>query len=156
MSDIQKSNSDETYLLKECDKLNNELENLLTEIRSREKYSLTILAVLSAWIFKEKIDNPGCQNLILNILGFVPLVDVLLYGISAKYLYKNIIWIGEYLMKIENHFLQKLNSESKKDFGWEKHFNSKKKESKFVEITVTIWIFQLVLAISVCLLNLFL
>jgi hypothetical protein len=35
-----------TYLAKEFDKLNKELETLLQDTRSREKYSLTIIAVL--------------------------------------------------------------------------------------------------------------
>ena len=48
MTDNQKN-----FLLKEYDKLKNEVAKLLEETRTREKYSFTIISVVAAWVFTE-------------------------------------------------------------------------------------------------------
>jgi hypothetical protein len=76
MTDNQKD-----FLLKEYDKLNNEVAKLLEETRTREKYSLTIISAVAAWIFTEIIKYPHDSNITQNfffpikhLMSLIPLV----------------------------------------------------------------------------------
>ena len=131
------------YLKKEYDKLNKEIENLLTEIRSRERYSLTIIAGISAWVFTNLCKTNG---LLITAVSFIPLLTTLAYGISVKYLYKNINWIGLYLRKIEDHFMEEFKDKNGFTFGWENYFDTVNKK-EFVTVTKGIWYFQLLISI---------
>jgi hypothetical protein len=134
------SPSQESYLKSEVEKLNKELEKLLEETRSREKYSLTIIAGIAAWVFTN-LSFPK-DLLIIKAVSCIPLITTLIYGISVRFLYENILWIGIYLRKIEDHFLK-----DSIEFGWEKFLTVENKKRKFVRTTTGIWIFQLLLAI---------
>src|SRR5579863_532259 len=103
MTDNQKE-----FLLKEYDKLNNEVAKLLEETRTREKYSLTIISIVSAWIYTEILKKPNDNVipltdlvLLVRLLSWIPLTITFFYGVSVLLLYKNISWIGDYLHKIE-------------------------------------------------------
>lgn len=145
------SSSQEDYLKLEAAKLNSEVEKLLEESRSREKYSLTIIAAIAAWIFTHLHDtNIG----LLKIVSCIPLVTTLIYGVSVKYLYDNIKWIGEYLKKIEDYFLENGRDNDNNILGWEKYFDSENKKGKFVKVTWAIWLLQILLAIVVLILTL--
>jgi hypothetical protein len=140
---VSLSTSQNEYLTSEVAKLNNEVEKLLAETRSREKYSLTILAAVSVWVFT----NLNAHNAtLLKAVSFIPLVTTLVYGISVKYLYDNIKWIGIYLRRIEDHFLGDAK-DNQGPWGWEKYFDSENKKLKFIRVTWGIWILQLLLAI---------
>jgi hypothetical protein len=131
----------ETYLLMESNKLNQEIENLLAECHSRERYSLTILGITSAWIFSNLC---SIEHSLLIAVSVIPLITTIFYGVSVKYLYKNIEWMGDYLSKIEKSFLPDDTS----GFGWERYFNSENRKSKFISITNIIWGFQIGLALA--------
>jgi hypothetical protein len=144
------------FLLKEYDKLNNEVAKLLEETRTREKYSLTIIAAVAAWIFTEIIKLPTEVNIkrtdlvpLLKLLSWIPLVITFLYGISVLLLYKNIKWIGKYLLEIENKFIIDLETSQGKKFGWEKYFDDKNRKAYFVSWTWVFWILQLAIAIAI-------
>jgi len=127
------------YIMAEYDKLNKELESILKEIRSRERYSLTIVAVVAVWFF----DHIGTVDKSLLIpISFIPLVTTILYGLSVKFLSTNINWIREYLFKIEHHVLPG----NPNGFGWEKHFAKKNEERPYLKISIIIWIVQLALS----------
>jgi hypothetical protein len=159
MQDNQKE-----FLLKEYDKLNNEVAKLLEETRTREKYSLTIISLVAAWIYTEIIKYPKDNNIpkdvfipIIQLLSWIPLVITFLYGISVLLIYKNIKWIGGYLSIIEATFINNLEYTEKdektgkietKIFGWEKYFDEKNRKSYFVIWTWIFWILQIIIAIA--------
>jgi hypothetical protein len=154
---ISKSNrtvSVDEYLMKEFEKLNMETEKLLEEIRSREKYSLTIIAIVSTWVYTEKISH-GYDSLLLKLVGCIPFLIVCIYGFSVKYLYENIKWKGKYLRKIEDHFLNGFSDKFDNPFGWEKYFFTANRENKFVKITYSFWIIQVIMAFFLVILVLF-
>jgi hypothetical protein len=146
----------QTYLLKEFDKLNAEIAKLLEETRSREKYSLTIIAVVSAWIYKESFDIKCSNNhskddfiSLIHTLSWIPLITTFFYGISVLFLYKNIKWIGQYLLKIENIFLDNFKDQNDVVMGWEKYFEGENRKKNFVIWTQVFWILQILIAILV-------
>lgn len=150
MTDSQKN-----YLLKEYDKLNNEVAKLLEETRSREKYSLTLISIVSTWIYTEIIKFPKDIGIkkdsfipIIHLLSWIPLAITLLYGISVLLIYKNIKWIGAYLSRIEKSFINDLQDSDGKVFGWEKYFNEKNRKSFFVLWTWCFWIIQIIIAVT--------
>jgi len=149
MTDNQKD-----FLLREYDKLNNEVAKLLEETRTREKYSLTIISVVSAWIYTEIIKHPKDINIpkdtiipIIHLLSWIPLIITIIYGISVLLLYKNIKWIGSYLSRLETTFLESLKDNKQKELGWEKHFDENNKKSWFVVWTWTFWLLQIIIAV---------
>ncbi len=151
MEDSQKE-----FLLKEYDKLNNEVAKLLEETRTREKYSLTVIAVIAAWIFTEIIKLPKDVNIsrdnllpLLKLLSWVPVVITFLYGISVLLIYKNIKWIGEYLSEIEKKFIAGLEYSKDKVFGWENYFNDKNRKSYFVNWSWVFWILQIAISVAI-------
>ncbi|PKK37847.1 hypothetical protein BWI96_05145 [Siphonobacter sp. SORGH_AS_0500] len=151
MEDNQKE-----FLLKEYDKLNNEVSKLLEETRTREKYSLTVIAVIAAWIFTEIIKFPKDVNIsrnnlipLLKILSWIPVVITFLYGISVLLIYKNIKWIGEYLFEIEKKFIDGLEYKKDKVFGWENYFNDKNRKSYFVNWSWVFWILQIAISVAI-------
>jgi hypothetical protein len=151
MEDSQKE-----FLLKEYDKLNNEVAKLLEETRTREKYSLTVIAAIAAWIFTEIIKLPNDvgisrDNLVplLKLLSWIPVVITFLYGISVLLIYKNIKWIGEYLSEIENRFIDGLKYSKDKVFGWENFFNDKNRKSYFVNWSWVFWILQIAISVTI-------
>ncbi|NML24004.1 hypothetical protein HHL16_24200 [Pseudoflavitalea sp. G-6-1-2] len=134
--------SQSEYLKSEAAKLNAEVEKLLAETRSREKYSLTIMAAVAVWVFTH-LNN---QNVtLLKAVSGVPFITTLIYGISTKALYDNIKWIGIYLRRIEDQFLGDAQ-DSLGLLGWEKYFEAENKKKRFVQITWIIWILQLLFA----------
>jgi hypothetical protein len=137
------SSSQEEYLKKEYDKLNSEVEKLMEETRSREKYVLTILAAIAAWI----CTNIEKKTALLCIISMIPFITTLIYGISVFFLYKNIGWIGIYLLRIENYFFKNKNETDGSGWGWEKYFSSADKKKKFVTVTYVLWFFELLLTI---------
>jgi hypothetical protein len=137
--------SQDDFLKKEADKLNSEVEKLLEETRSREKYSLTIIAGVAVWVFTHLSDT---SIGLLKAVSCIPLVTTLIYGISVKYLYDNIKWIGIYLRRIEDYFLGNAKDQNDNLWGWEKYFDSENKKSKFVNVTWGSWILQVLLAIA--------
>ena len=136
--------SQEDFLKKETDKLNSEVEKLLEETRSRERYSLTIIAGVAVWVFTHLSDTD--VNLLI-IVSIIPLITTLIYGISVTYLFANIKWIGIYLKRIEDYFIGNAKDNKENLWGWERYFDAENKKSKFVNVTSGIWIFQLVLAV---------
>jgi len=137
--------SQDDFLLKEAGKLNSEVEKLLEETRSREKYSLTIIAGVAVWVFTHLSDtNIG----LLKAVSCIPMVTTLIYGISVKYLYDNIKWIGIYLRRIEDYFLWNAKDSNNNFWGWEKYFDTENKKSKFVNVTWGSWILQIILAVA--------
>lgn len=151
MDDNQKE-----FLLKEYDKLNNEVAKLLEETRTREKYSLTVIALIAAWIFTEILRNPTETNIsrndlvpLLKLLSWIPLIITFLYGISVLLIYKNIKWIGEYLSEIEKKFINGLEYKKGKVFGWENYFNDKNRKTYFVNWSWVFWILQIAISIAV-------
>lgn len=157
MDDNQKE-----FLLKEYDKLNNEVAKLLEETRTREKYSLTIISLVAAWIYTEIIKYPKDNSFpkevfipIIQLLSWIPLIITFLYGISVFLIYKNIKWIGGYLLVIETTFIsnlkytekdEKTNEIKTKIFGWERYFDEKNRKSYFVVWTWIFWILQIIIA----------
>ena len=141
--EIKLSSNREDHLKKEYDKLNKEIENLLAEIRSRERYSLTIIAGISAWVFTNLCKTNG---LLILAVSIIPFMTTLAYGVSVKYLYKNINWIGLYLRKIEDHFLEEFKDKNGFPFGWEKYFDTVNKK-EYVNVTKGIWFFQILMTI---------
>ena len=146
----------QTYLLKEFDKLNAEVAKLLEETRTREKYSLTIIAAVSAWIYTATFDKKGGTTLergqfldLIHALSWIPLLTTVLYAISVLLLYKNIKWIGQYLLKIENIFLENYKGQDGLLMGWEKHFDRENKKKYFVNWTWTFWIVQILMALLI-------
>jgi hypothetical protein len=146
---------EETYLLKEFDKLNDEIAKLLEEIRSREKWSLTIIAAISAWMysaaFNKETETILSREQVLALtqaLSWIPLLTTILYGISVWLLYKNIKWIGQYLNRIEKIFLAKYKDEDGL-MGWERHFRKENKQKYFVNWTWAFWIAQILVTIFV-------
>ena len=139
------TSSQEDFLKKEADKLNSEVEKLLEETRSREKYSLTIIAGVAVWVFTHLSDTAIG---LLKAVSCIPLITTLIYGISVKYLYDNIKWIGIYLRRIEDYFLGSAKDNKDNLWGWEKYFDSENKKSKFVNVTWGSWILQLILAVA--------
>ena len=132
-------NTQKEFLLKEYDKLNNEVAKLLEETRIREKYSLAIIALVVSWIYTEIIKLPQDIKItnhdlvsIVRLLSWVPLVITFLYGVSVLLIYNNIKWIGEYLSKIEETFIGGLENSQREVFGWEKYFNKKNRTGFFV------------------------
>jgi hypothetical protein len=149
------STAEENYLIKEYDKLNTEISNLLKEIHLRERYSLTILGLVAAWIFNESITNnvdllKYNSRCILIILGIVLFVIILLFGISVLSLYRNIRWMGDYLRNIEDYFLEKERKEF--EFGWEKHFKKINKNNLFIGLATFFWIFCLAMDLLIIML----
>lgn len=151
MEDSQKE-----FLLKEYDKLNNEVAKLLEETRTREKYSLTVISLVAAWIFTEIIRKPTEANIarndlvpLLRLLSWIPLIITLLYGISVLLIYQNIKWIGKYLSKIEKKFINGLKYAENNVFGWENYFNDKNRKSYFVNWSWVFWILQIAISIAV-------
>ncbi len=136
--------SQEDYLLRESNKLNSEVEKLLEETRSREKYSLTIIAAVAVWIFTNASET---DVLLLRMVSLIPILTTILFGFSVKYLYKNIKWTGIYLKRIEDYFLGGARDDKDNLWGWEKYFDSENKKGKFVRVTVVSWILQLLLAV---------
>lgn len=128
------------YINAEYGKLNNELESILKEIRSREKYSLTIVAAVAVWLFE---NYSGTDHYILLAASFIPVITTLIYGISVLALSTNISWIREYLTCIENQFLEEPNK-----FGWERFFKKKNKVKFYSKTSFVMWILQLSLAIG--------
>lgn len=122
---------------------------MLQETRSREKYSLTILAGVAVWVFTNLNDN---NFVLLRLVSFVPLITTLIYGISVKFLYDNIKWIGNYLRRIEDYFMDNAKDSNGNFWGWEKYFDSENKKGKFVNVTWGIWILQLFLALALVIL----
>ena len=137
--------SQEDFLKKEAGKLNSEVEKLLEETRSREKYSLTIIAGVAVWVFTHLNDT---DIRLLEAISLIPFIITLIYGISVKYLYDNIKWIGIYLLRIENYFLETSKGSDGNPWGWEKYFDSENRKGKFVNITWGSWILQVLLAIA--------
>jgi hypothetical protein len=153
MTDITPSQKD--FLLKEYDKLNNEIAKLLEETRTREKYSLTIISLVASWIYTEIIKYPNGSKIpkgifipIIHLLSWIPLVITFLYGVSVFLIYKNIKWIGGYLSKIEPLFIVNLEYAENKIFGWEKYFDDKNRKSYFVIWTWAFWIIQIIIGIA--------
>lgn len=142
---IPLSPSQEDYLKKEADKLNSEIEILLGETRSREKYSLTIIAGVAVWIFTHLCDT---NIKLLQAISCIPIITTLVYGISVRYIYDNIKWIGTYLKRIEDYFLGIVKNSNENIWGWEKYFNTENRKRKFVNVTLVSWILQLLLAIA--------
>lgn len=139
------SDPQEDFLKKEADKLNSEVEALLEETRTREKYSLAIIAGVAVWI----VSNVNSLDIrLLQAISVVPFITTLIYGISVWCLYKNIQWIGDYLLKIENYFFETSTDGSGNTWGWEKYFNAENKKSRFVKITIGSWILQGLLAVA--------
>jgi hypothetical protein len=136
----------ENYLLKEVEKLNKEVESLMTEIRTRERYSLTVTAAVGGYLLLHK---DSFNNILLfRIAGCIPLIITLLLGLSVFYLYENIKWIGEYLSKAEEHFYAtRNNSVTGFHFGWEKFFSLPGKKDLYMRVTKWIWSFQLLLSV---------
>lgn len=132
------------HVLREWEKLNTELEKLLAETRSREKYSITILAGVASWaLLHEKTAKEPLPDDALRIISWIPIISTALFAISVLALYFNILWIGDYLKKIETYFLGKNDY----GFGWENDFKKTNKWHLFVWTTVIIWAVQIVLAI---------
>lgn len=148
--------SQKEFLLKEYDKLNNEVAKLLEETRTREKYSLATIAIIATWIYTEiirpsndiKISNKDLVS-IVRLLSWIPLVVTFLYGISVLLIYKNIKWIGEYLSKVEVTFINGLEYGKKEAFGWEKYFSEKNRKSFFVIWTWIFWGVQIIIAMTI-------
>src|SRR5579859_1038467 len=135
------------YLKKEYDKLNKEIEKLLDETRSREKYGLTILAGVATWIYTELTKPHASVPLTIKFVGCIPVVIIAIYGVSVYYLYQNIKWIGQYLSTIEEHFLTGYVDGLGRTFGWEAYFNREGRKRKFVTVTYCSWIVQVILSI---------
>ena len=155
-SEVTFSAKQEEYLKKEFDKLNTELQTLLNETRTRERYSLTIIAGIATWIFtsmyKIEENDQAVSHTLYKAISFIPIITTLLYAISVWLIYKNIKWIGRYLKRIENHFLSNSSGQKDKSWGWEEYFDSENKKSLFVNVTIGIWCFQLLLALSIVIL----
>lgn len=135
--------SEEEHIVREWDKLNKEIEKLLDETRSREKYSITIIAGVATWV----LTNKNCEyTAAYKIVSFIPIITTFLFGLSVLFLYLNILWISKYLTKIENYFLYKHPNK----FGWENHFMSENKWHNFVVITIVMWFVQLYFAFAFC------
>jgi hypothetical protein len=139
LSDPQKE-----HVIREWEKLNKELEKLMAETRSREKFSITIIAGVASWalVHAHTATEPLPPDA-LYIISWIPLISTLLFAISVFTLYRNIIWIGDYLAKIEDYFL----GDNDFSFGWEKYFTKTNKRHLFVGTTIIIWAVQLVFAI---------
>ena len=133
----------EDYLKKEVDKLNKELEKLLDETRTREKYSITIIAGIAAWLFLK--DTPSNPNL-LNIVSCIPIITTALFALSVYFLSRNIAWIGTYLHRVENYFLH----QNPYCFGWEAESDKANRRKNFVNLSKIMWGIQLVCAIGLC------
>lgn len=137
----------EEYLFKEVDKLNKEVESLMAEIRTRERYSLTIIAAVGGYMLIHKADFDN--SLLFKLASIIPLCTTLLLGASVKYLYKNIEWIGEYLKEAENHFYEdRQTAASGFKFGWEQFFEKPGRKKLIVSITELSWCFQILLSIA--------
>ena len=143
------------FLLREYDKLNNEVGKLLEETRTREKYSLTIISIVAAWIYSQIINNPQDDSFlknhlikIIHLLSFIPLIITFLYGISVLLIYKNIKWIGGYLSIIEKTFVDNLEYSKGKVYGWENYFDERNRKSYFVTWTWAFWILQIIIGIT--------
>ncbi len=127
------------YINKEAEKLNKELEKLLEETRTREKYSITIIGGIAAFIF---LHTKDMSHSLLTLTSFIPIATTLFLGASTFLLFKNIKWIATYLLRIEDYFLPG----QPHGFGWEKEFHKVNGKSYFVWVTIGLWIAQLVLA----------
>lgn len=137
----------EDYLFKEVDKLNKEVESIMAEIRTRERYSLTIIAAVGGYLLlhKDSFDN----RVLFKLASVIPLCTTLLLGFSVKYLYRNIGWIGEYLKEAEKHFYKdKGTSAYGFEFGWERFFDKPGRKKLIVSITELSWYFQILLSIA--------
>lgn len=154
MTEVEKRK--EEYLKKEFDKLNNEIANLMDEIRTRERYALLLISGVSAWLFTEVIMAndltrlPLPSNDIIFFVFTVAFIIVLSYGISVYFLYENIKLNGSYLLEIENYFY---NKEIKKEFvfGWEKYYADNSKKKPAVWLSKILWIlFLIILAVAFC------
>lgn len=129
----------EDYLKKEAEKLNKELEKLLEETRTREKYSITIIAGIAGWVLLKKSED----HFLNGIVSAIPMITTLLFGVSSLFLYWNIKWIGSYLSKIEKYFLDG----NPYNFGWETKFDQDNKKGYFVRLTICMWLIQFALAV---------
>ncbi|MGN6339440.1 MAG: hypothetical protein ACTHML_00610 [Ginsengibacter sp.] len=154
-------NTRKDFFIKEYDKLSAEIAELLKEIHAREKFSLVIFAATSVFVLTKTGNQPF---LVKEIICLVPIVCTIIYGLSVLYLYKNIGFMGQYLEKIEEEFLQKPGAIGF-EFGWEKFFDkcvitrkeSKAKikgenKSKLVNVTMIFWIGQLIAGIALMIL----
>jgi ABC-type sulfate transport system permease component len=128
------------HVIREWEKLNKELEKLLEETRTREKYSITIIAGVAGWVLLHPVEINHTYKITISL---VPLVTTTLFGISVLFLYQNIKWIGAYLAQIENYFL----GANDYHFGWETALDKVNKKHYFVNLTKGMWIAQLVIAI---------
>ncbi|MCA0229471.1 MAG: hypothetical protein LCH91_03340 [Bacteroidetes bacterium] len=135
----------EEYVKMEVGKLNNEVGKLLEEANSREKYSITIITGVAGWVLANIRDE---ELQILIGISFIPLVSTLVYGISAFYIHKNIEWIGEYLLKIEDYFFENPSQKDGEGWGWEKYYNFKNSNKSFVKTTKFLWFLQVCLCLS--------
>ncbi len=132
------------FLLKEYDKLSSEAGKLLEETCSREKYSLTIISLVAAWIYTNSkgIDAHEIGS-VTKLVSFIPLVITTLYGISVLLIHKNIRWIGNYLAELEGRFIEDLKDSKGRPQGWERYFNNQNRESHFVKWTWIFWLLQI-------------
>ncbi len=145
------------FLLKEYDKLTNEIAALLKEIHAREKFSLVIFAATSVFVLTKASKQAFWVK---ETICLIPILCTIIYALSVYYLYKNIGFMGEYLQRIEEAFLGK-PLPSNFVFGWENFFEKcvishrEKKEklkgknkSKLVNVTMIFWIGQLIAGIA--------
>ncbi|MBB3840721.1 hypothetical protein FHS57_004741 [Runella defluvii] len=142
---IRLEDKQEEYLKLEVGKLNNEVGKLLDEANSREKYSITIITGVAGWVLANIRDE---EFQLLIAISFIPFISTLVYGISVLFIYDNIKWIGEYLLKIENYYLENPSELDGKGWGWEKYYNFKNSNKRFVKTTKFLWVLQIVLCLT--------
>lgn len=142
---IRLEDKQEEYLKLEVGKLNDEVGKLLDEANSREKYSITIITGVAGWVLANIRDE---EFQLLIAISFIPFISTLVYGISVFFIYDNIKWIGEYLLKIENYYLKNPSELDGKGWGWEKYYNFKNSNKRFVKTTKFLWVLQIVLCLT--------
>ena|ERR1700761_4663492 len=116
----------ETFLMSEFEKLGKEITETMTEIHKREKFSVTILGVIAAWVLTEHAKPGEGSSGILICIAAIPILTTGFYAVSVYYLYKGIGVRGRYLKHIEKSILtpDEENSDPKK-FGWESFFEGR-------------------------------
>jgi hypothetical protein len=134
---------EEDHVIREWEKLNKELEKLMAETRSREKYSITIIAGVAAWVL---VDVKELHPDIGKLVSCIPVITTFLFGLSVLFIYLNILWIGNYLARIENYYLHTHPNQ----FGWEWYFKKANKFHVFVVTTIIMWLVQFYFALSFC------
>jgi len=114
----------ENYLASETEKLNGEISALLEEIHKREKFSLTILGGITAWVLTEHFKKEQAHSGLLMFLSLIPILSSLFYGFSVYSFYKGIKIRGIYLKRIEKLILfNNGQTFDPKLFGWERFFD---------------------------------